>query len=152
MKEMIDGFRTFILRGNVVDLAVAVVIGAAFTAVVNSLVKSLITPLIAAIFGEPDFSGIAFEINNSRFAIGDFINAVVSFLLIALVVYFLIVVPMNRLMDLRRSREPEGPVTRACPECLSTVPAAARRCAFCTAEIGVAAPTATSAESGTAGA
>lgn len=107
-------------------------------------------PLIAAIFGEPDFSGIAFEINNSRFAIGDFINAVVSFLLIALVVYFLIVVPMNRLMDLRRSREPEGSVTRECPECLSKVPAAARRCAFCTAEIGVAAPAATSAGSGTA--
>jgi large conductance mechanosensitive channel len=132
------GFRDFILRGNVVDLAVAVVIGAAFTAVVNAFVTSLLTPLIAAIGGQPDFAALAFTLNGSRFAYGDFINAVVSFLIVAAVVYFLVVLPVNRLMALRKSTEPEGPRTRECPECLSKVPRAARRCAFCTTELTAA--------------
>ena len=129
------GFRDFILRGNVVDLAVAVVIGAAFGAVVTAFVKSLITPLIAAIGGQPDFSALAFEINGSRFAYGEFFNALIAFLIIALVVYFFVVVPVGKLMERRKSEEPAGPVTRECPECLSKVPEAARRCAFCTSEL-----------------
>ena len=133
------GFRDFILRGNVVDLAVAVVIGAAFGAVVTAFVKDLLTPLIAAIGGQPDFSALAFTINGSRFAYGDFINTVISFVIIAAVVYFLVVLPVNRLMELRKSAEPEGPLTRECPECLSKIPTRARRCAFCTAEVGAAA-------------
>lgn len=132
---MLKGFRDFILRGNVVDLAVAVVIGAAFTAVVNSLVKSFITPLIAAIGGEPDFSALSFEINNSRFLYGEFFNAVISFLIIAAVVYFLVVLPVNKLMSMRKTEEAVADVTRECPECLSKVPVAARRCAFCTTEL-----------------
>jgi large conductance mechanosensitive channel len=132
---MIKGFRDFILRGNVVDLAVAVVIGAAFTAVVNSFVKSLVTPLIAAIGGEPDFSALSFEINNSRFNYGDFFSAVISFLIVAVVIYFLVVVPMNKLMSMRKTEEPVAEVTRECPECLSKVPEAARRCAFCTSDL-----------------
>lgn len=132
---MLKGFRDFVLRGNVVDLAVAVVIGAAFKGVVDALVKSLITPLIAAMGGQPDFSGLSFSINGSRFAYGEFINAVISFLIIAAVIYFLVVLPMNRLMSLRKTEEPVGPITRECPECLSKVPVRARRCAFCTAEI-----------------
>jgi large conductance mechanosensitive channel len=127
-----DGFRKFILRGNVVDLAVGVVIGAAFTAVVNSLVKGLITPLIGIFGGMPDFSQWAFTINESRFAIGEFINAIVSFLIIAGVLYWLIILPVNRLMEMRKTTEPAGPKTRECPECLSKIPVAARRCAFCT--------------------
>jgi large conductance mechanosensitive channel len=129
------GFRQFILRGNVVDLAVAVVIAAAFGAVVTSLVKSFITPLIAAIGGQPDFSELAFEINGSRFAYGEFFNALLAFLIIAAVVYFLVVLPVNKLMARYKAEEPEGPLTRECPECLSKVPQAARRCAFCTAAI-----------------
>ncbi len=136
---MFKGFRDFILRGNVVDLAVAVVIGAAFGAVIAAFVKDLLTPLIAAIGGQPDFSALSFEINDSRFLYGDFINAIISFLIIAAVVYFLVIVPINRLMELRKTEEPVGPVTRECPECLSKVPVRARRCAFCTAEIGAAA-------------
>jgi large conductance mechanosensitive channel len=127
-----EGFRKFILRGNVVDLAIGVVIGAAFTGVVNALVKSLITPLIGIFGGVPDFSAWAFEINGSRFAIGEFINALLSFLIIAAVLYWLVVLPVNRLMSLRRTEEPAGPKTRECPECLSKIPIAARRCAFCT--------------------
>jgi large conductance mechanosensitive channel len=106
---MLKGFRDFILRGNVVDLAVAVVVGAAFTAVVNAFVKDLLTPLIAAIGGEPDFSGLSFEINNSRFLYGDFINAVISFLIVAVVVYFLVVVPMTKLLERRRKGEEPPP-------------------------------------------
>lgn len=132
---MIKGFRDFILRGNVIDLAVAVVIGAAFKAVVDALVKDFITPLIAAVGGQPDFSALDFTINNSRFAYGDFINQVVSFLIIAAVVYFLIVAPVNRLMALRKTEEPVAARTRECPFCLSKVPQAASRCAFCTSEL-----------------
>jgi large conductance mechanosensitive channel len=135
---MLKGFRDFILRGNVVDLAVAVVVGAAFTAVVNATVASWITPLIAAIGGQPDFSQLDFTINGSRFAYGEWINALISFLIIAAVIYFLVVLPLNRLMALRKTEEPVGPVTRECPECLSKIPQMARRCSFCTAEVGPA--------------
>jgi large conductance mechanosensitive channel len=134
---MFKGFRQFIFRGNVIDLAVAVVIGAAFGAVVAAFVKDLLTPLIAAIFGKSDFSGLYAEINGSRFMYGDFINALVSFLLIAVAVYFFVVVPMNAYMAHKKSGEmPPVPATKMCPECLSEIPAAARRCAFCTASIG----------------
>ena len=130
------GFKQFILRGNVLDLAVAVVIGAAFGAVVTALVKDLLTPLIAAIVGKPDFSAIQFEVNASKFLIGDFINALVSFLLIAAAVYFFVVLPVNALMArIRRGEAPPDPTTKECPECLSTIPIAARRCAFCTSPV-----------------
>ena len=130
------GFRAFILRGNVLDLAVAVVMGAAFGAVVTALVKDLITPLIAAIVGQPDFSQIKFTVNGSEFAIGDFINSIVSFLLIGAAVYFFVVLPVNTLMArLKRGEAPPDPTTKSCPECLSTIPVAARRCAFCTSTI-----------------
>lgn len=129
---MLKGFKQFVFRGNVLDLAVAVVIGAAFGAVVTALVKDLITPLIAAIVGKPDFSAIQFEINGSKFLIGDFINSLVSFLLIAAAVYFLVIVPVNALSArMRRGEAPPDPTTKDCPECLSTIPIAARRCAFC---------------------
>jgi len=129
---MLKGFRQFMLRGNVVDLAVAVVIGAAFGGVVSSLVKDLLTPLIAAIFGKPDFSAIAFEVNGSKFLVGTFINTVVSFLLIGTTVYFLIIAPMNALSErMRKGEAPADPTTRQCPECLSEIPIAARRCKFC---------------------
>ncbi|MBV8904083.1 MAG: large conductance mechanosensitive channel protein MscL [Acidobacteriia bacterium] len=128
---MLKGFREFMLRGNVVDLAVAVVIGAAFGAVVTALVKDLITPLIAAIGGKPDFAALIFTVNNSKFLYGDFLNAVVSFLLIGAAIYFVIVLPMNAINA--RFKKPEVPTTKECPECLSTIPIAARRCAHCTA-------------------
>lgn len=135
MPPMLKEFRQFILRGNLVDLAVAVVIGAAFTAVVNAMVASLITPLIAAIGGEPDFSDLAFTVNGSRFAYGEFLNALISFLIIASVVFFLVIKPVNVLLDrLKTEPDVESP-TRECPQCLSSIPAAARRCAFCTSEV-----------------
>jgi large conductance mechanosensitive channel len=130
---MWKGFRDFLLRGNVVDLAVAVVIGAAFGAVVTALVKDLITPLIAAIGGKPDFSGLTFTVNNSKFLYGEFVNAVVSFVLVGAAIYFLIVAPMNAIHA--RWKKPEAPTTKECPECLSTIPIGARRCAHCTAVI-----------------
>jgi large conductance mechanosensitive channel len=130
------GFKQFILRGNVLDLAVAVVMGAAFGSLVTALVKDLLTPLIAAIIGKPDFSAIQFEINSSKFLIGDFINAVVSFLLIAAAVYYFVVLPVNALMArMRRGEAPPDPTTKECPECLSPIPIAARRCAFCTSAV-----------------
>ncbi len=130
---MLQGFKQFILRGNVLDLAVAVVMGAAFGAVVTALVKDLITPLIAAIVGKPDFSAIEFTVSGSKFPIGDFINALVSFILIAAAVYFFIVLPMNTLLARMRRGEPTpDPTSKKCPECLSDVPIAARRCAYCT--------------------
>ncbi len=136
---MLKGFKQFLLRGNVVDLAVAVVIGAAFGAVVTALVKDLITPLIAALVGKPDFSAISFEVNSSKFLIGDFINAIVSFLLIAAAVYFFVVVPLNAFMArLHRGEVPPDPMTRKCPDCLSEVPIAARRCAHCTSTLPLA--------------
>lgn len=130
------GFRTFILRGSVVDLAIAVVIGGAFGVIVTAFVKDLLTPLIAAIVGKPDFSAIAFTINGSKFLIGDFINALVSFLLIAAAVYYFVVIPVGALMArARRGEIPPDPTTKKCPECLSEIPIAARRCAFCTSEV-----------------
>ncbi len=133
---MMKGFKEFIFRGNVIDLAVAVVIGAAFGAVVAAFVKDLLTPLIAAIFGKPDFSGFYAELNGSRFMYGDFINSLLSFLLIAAAVYFFVIVPMSAFMAYKRRGEaPPDPTRKQCPECLSEIPAAARRCAFCTAEL-----------------
>ncbi len=126
------GFKQFIMRGNVLDLAVAVVMGGAFGAVVTALVKDLLTPLIAAIVGKPDFSAIAFEVNASKFLIGDFINALISFILIAAAVYFFVILPMNALMArMRRGEAPPDPTSKECPECLSSIPIAAKRCAFC---------------------
>jgi large conductance mechanosensitive channel len=133
---MLKGFRQFVLRGNVVDLAVAVVIGGAFGTVVTALVKDLITPLVAAVVGKPDFSALAFAVNGSRFPIGDFINAVVAFVLMAAAIYFLVIVPVNAVTArLRRGEVPPDPTTKACPECLSEVPLGARRCAFCTSAL-----------------
>jgi large conductance mechanosensitive channel len=136
---MLKGFKQFLLRGNVIDLAVAVVIGGAFGAVVAALVKDLITPLIAAIVGKPDFSAIKFTINKSEFLVGDFTNAVVAFLLVATAVYFFVVVPVNAVMArMRRGDAPPDPTTKQCPECLSTIPIKARRCAFCTSTVSPA--------------
>ena len=130
------GFKQFLLRGNVIDLAVAVVMGGAFGAVVTAMVKDLITPLIAAIIGKPDFSAIVFTINGSKFMIGDFINAIVSFLLIGTAVYFFVVLPVNALMArMKRGEAPPDPTTKQCPECLSAIPIAAKRCAFCTVQV-----------------
>lgn len=133
---MLKDFKKFILRGNVVDLAVAVVIGAAFGAIVTALVKDLVTPLIAAIGGQPDFSDLTFTVNNSKFLYGDFINAVVSFVLIAGVVFFFVVKPLNHLQELSNKRKtPEDPTDKKCQFCLSEIPKAATRCAFCTSKI-----------------
>jgi large conductance mechanosensitive channel len=133
---MLKGFRQFMLRGNVVDLAVAVVIGGAFGAVVTALVKDLITPLLAAIGGKPDFSAIVFTVNGSKFPIGDFINSIVSFVMIGAAIYFFVVTPVNALQArINRGEAPPDPTTKKCPECLSEVPIAARRCAFCTSPL-----------------
>ena len=135
---MLKGFKEFILRGNVIDLAVAVVIGVAFGSVVKAFVDNLITPLIAAIFGKPDFAGLAFTINGSIFKYGLFINAVVTFVLVAAAVYFVVVAPMNKLAE-RRARG-AVPETKKCWECLSEIPHGARKCAFCGSEQHDAAP------------
>ena len=136
---MLSGFKQFILRGNVVDLAVGVVIGAAFGAVVTALVKSLINPLIALVVGKPDFNGISYTIRGTVFPVGEFITALVSFLLIAAAVYFFVVVPVNAVMArARRGQAPPDPTTKQCPECLSTIPILARRCAFCTSPVSPA--------------
>lgn len=132
---MLKEFKAFLLRGNVVDLAVAVVIGIAFGAVIAALVADIITPLIAAIFGSHDFSALTFTINNSTFLYGAFINAVVAFVLVAAAIFFVVVKPMNAL---NARRAPAEAATRPCPECLSEIPLGARRCAFCTAEVGAA--------------
>jgi large conductance mechanosensitive channel len=130
------GFKEFVFRGNVLDLAVAVVMGAAFSAVVTALVKDIITPLIAAIVGAPDFSAIALTVNGSKILIGAFLNEVLAFLLMAIAVYFFIILPVNHLMErLRRGEVPPDPTTKKCPECLSEIPIAARRCAFCTSAL-----------------
>jgi len=132
---MFKGFKQFILRGNVVDLAVGVVIGAAFTSIVNSLVKDLLTPFIAAIFKQPDFSGLFFTINHSKFMVGNFINALISFLIVSATVYFLVVTPINTLISKARKEAPTDPTTKKCPECLSEIPKDAKRCAFCTSQL-----------------
>jgi large conductance mechanosensitive channel len=132
---MLKGFRDFILRGNVVDLAVAVIIGAAFNAIVNSMVKDVLTQFIAAIVGKPDFSGVVIKLNGTPINIGNFLNAAISFTIVASVVYFGVVLPVNTLIARFKKPEPEPPPpppTKTCPECLSEIPAAARRCAHCT--------------------
>jgi large conductance mechanosensitive channel len=134
---MLKEFREFILRGNLVDLAVAVVIGAAFTAVVNAMVKDIVTPIVAAIGGKPDFSQLDFTINGSRFAYGDFINAALTFLIVAAVVFFFVVKPVNVLMARYRSEPAFDRETRPCPECLSDIPVEAARCAFCASAVAV---------------
>jgi large conductance mechanosensitive channel len=130
---MLKGFRDFILRGNVVDLAVAVILGAAFNAIVTSLVSDVLNPLIAATVGKPDFSSVILNIHGGHIRIGSFLNAAVSFLIVAAVVYFAIVLPLNTLLARLKKPEPEAPpATKTCPECLSEIPLAARRCAHCT--------------------
>jgi len=131
---MLKEFREFLLRGNLIEIAVGLVLALAFTTVVTSLVEDLITPIIAAIFGQPDFSGLTFTINDSTFRYGEFLNALIAFVLIAAVLFFLVVKPVNAILE-RRKRAAE-PTTRECPECLSEIPLAARRCAYCTAEVG----------------
>jgi large conductance mechanosensitive channel len=127
------GFRAFLLRGNVVDLAVAVVVGAAFSMVVSAFVKDLITPLIAALVGKPEFGNLYFTINNSKFLYGDFLNALISFFIAAAVIYYFVVLPVNTLIERsHRHEKPADPTTKKCPECLSEIPLDARRCAFCT--------------------
>jgi len=128
----VSGFKTFLLRGNVVDLAVGVVIGIAFGVVVTAFVKDLVTPLIAALFGKPDFSTLTFTINNSKFTYGDFINAILAFLIVAAVIYFFVVVPYTAMVARSRKEPPADPTTKKCTECLSEIPIGARRCAFCT--------------------
>ena len=128
-----DGFKKFLFRGNLVDLAVAVVIGIAFGAVVTALVADIITPIIAAIGGQPDFSSLSFTINHSKFLYGSFINAVISFAIIAAVIYFIVIVPMNQI--LARTAKTEAATTRGCPECLSEIPLAATRCMYCTTQV-----------------
>ena len=135
-KGILTEFKEFILRGNVVDLAVAVVIGAAFGAVIAALVKDLLTPLIAAVFGKPDFSSLTFTINKSKFLYGDFINAVITFVSVAAAIFFLVVKPLNYVTERRRRGQGDDDTDdRPCPECLSTIPKEAKRCAFCTAEV-----------------
>jgi large conductance mechanosensitive channel len=130
---MLKGFRDFILRGNVVDLAVGVIIGAAFNAIVGSLVKDILTQFIAAVAGKPDFSGVVFKVNGTPIFIGNFLNATISFLIVAAVVYFGVVLPINKLLERVKKPAPPSPVvTKPCPECLSAIPIAARRCSFCT--------------------
>jgi large conductance mechanosensitive channel len=133
---MLKGLRDFLLRGNLIELAVAFVMGLAFAGTVTAFVKDLVTPLIAALFGKPDFSGLTFTINNSRFLYGDFLNALLSFVLVGTAVYFFVVVPVKAIMERsNRAAAPAAPVTRQCPECLSEIPIAARRCAHCTATL-----------------
>jgi large conductance mechanosensitive channel len=126
------GFKVFLLRGNIVELAIAVVIGIAFGVVITAFVKDLVTPLIAAIGGKPDFAALTFTINNSKFLYGEFINAVIAFLIIAAVIYFLVVIPYTAMVERSRKEPPADPTVKKCPECLSEIPKDARRCAFCT--------------------
>lgn len=130
---MLKGFTDFISRGNVIELAVAVVIGTAFGAVIASLVADLITPLIGAIIGEPDFSGLTFTINGSVFSYGNFLNALIAFFSVAAAIYFFVVAPLEKLDEVRHGPKQAG--SRECPECLSEVPFAAKRCAYCTSEL-----------------
>jgi large conductance mechanosensitive channel len=132
---MLKEFKEFLLRGNLIEIAVGLVLALAFTAVVTSLVEDLITPVIAAIFGQPDFSGLTFTINDSTFRYGEFLNALLAFVLIAAVLFFLVIKPVNALIERTRREGTPDPTTRQCPECLSEIPVDARRCAYCTAEV-----------------
>ena len=131
-------FKEFLLRGNLVDVAVGIVIGVAFAALVTAFVADLITPLLAAIGGKPNFDNLSFTINSSHFLYGAFINALISFLIIAAVIFFLVVKPVNALMTRRKTEPPVDETVRQCPECLSEIPSAARRCAFCTTQLAPA--------------
>jgi large conductance mechanosensitive channel len=130
---MLQGFKAFLLRGNVVDMAVGIVVGAAFGTVVSAFVKDLLTPLIAAIVQQPDFGKIAFKVNGSQFMIGNFINELISFILVAAAVYFAVVLPVTKLMA--RFSPPPPVTTKKCPECMSDIPMEAKRCAFCTSAL-----------------
>ena len=138
MKDVMQEFKAFLLRGNLVDMAVGIVIGLAFAAVVTALVADLLTPLIAAIFGSHDFSTLTFTINGSTFRYGDFINALITFVSIAAAVFFFVVKPVNSLIARSRREGPPDPTVRNCPECLSEIPIEASRCAFCTTEVAPA--------------
>jgi len=138
MKDVMQEFKAFLLRGNLVDMAVGIVIGLAFAAVVTALVADLLTPLIAAIFGSHDFSTLTFTINGSTFKYGDFINALITFVSIAAAVFFFVVKPVNSLIARSRREGPPDPTVRNCPECLSEIPIEASRCAFCTTEVAPA--------------
>ncbi len=129
------GFKQFLLRGNVVDLAVGVVMGVAFGSVVAAIVKDLLTPLIAAVVKAPDFSGLYFTLNGSKFLYGEFVNAAIAFVIVATAVYFFVVLPINALIARAKREPPADPTTKKCPECLSEIPIGARRCAFCTSVI-----------------
>jgi len=129
---MLKGFKQFVLRGNVVDLSVGVVIGASFSAVISSLVKDILTPFISAIFKAPDFSGLMFTINGSSFMYGNFLNALIAFLIVAAAIYFFVVTPINTLISKTRKEKPLDPTTKKCSECLSEIPLEAKRCAHCT--------------------
>jgi large conductance mechanosensitive channel len=135
----VKDFKAFVLRGNLVDMAVGIVIGVAFGAVIAAFVANIVTPLIAAIFGKPDFSQLSFTINGSRFDYGLFLNALIAFVLVAIVLFFLVIKPVNALVARARTEPPADPTTRNCPECLSEIPIAASRCAFCTTEVGAVA-------------
>ena len=128
-------FKEFLLRGNLVDMAVGIVVGVAFAAVITAFVSDLITPLIAAIGGNHDFSSLTFTVHKSRFLYGSFINALLSFVLVAAVMFWLVIKPVNRLMTMRRVEGPVAETTRECPQCLSQIPIAAHRCAFCTSQL-----------------
>jgi large conductance mechanosensitive channel len=140
MRSLLSDFKQFILRGNVVDLAVGIVIGAAFAAVVQAMVRDLLTPLIAAIFHQPDFGSLTFKLNKSVFRYGDFLNLVIAFITIAIAVFFFVVKPINTLIALSRHGRSPDPTTRKCPECLSEIPLKARRCMFCTVVVATAEP------------
>jgi large conductance mechanosensitive channel len=131
----VAGFKKFLLRGNVVDLAIAVVIGAAFAAVVTAFTADLLTPIIAALAGKADFSQLSFTIHHSQFRYGDFINAVIGFVIVAAVIYFFVLVPINHLMDRYKPAPDEPTPTRDCPHCISSIPQSASVCAYCTRDV-----------------
>ena len=132
---MIKGFKEFILRGNVIDLAVGVVMGASFGTIVTALVKDILTPFIGAIAKVPDFSSLAFTLNGSKFAYGDFLNALIAFILVALAIYLFVIMPMNTLIQKMKRQAPADPTNKKCPECLSEIPIDATRCAHCTTKL-----------------